>query len=158
MNELIKTLTSDMKSNDLKIDNKHYRDVVMYSNSYTEEDAFPKLVMTAMKYLIEIEKRDGVINDLKQKLKYYEKEYSVLAHKKQVSYAEDMKQRKENGFYPADKHISYELVKKLDAMGMSKKEIMNTLRISRSTVYRKLKEADAKGYKGEVDVHKRFNF
>lgn len=156
MNELIMKLTNDMKGNDLKIDNKHYRDVISYSDSYTEEDAFPKLVMTAMRYLVEIEKRDCIIKDLKKEAEYYKKEYYNVRIKYQIPYAEDMKQRKENGINPADKHISYELVKKLDNIGMSKQEIIKTLGISRSTVYRKLKEAEAKGYSGKVEVNKRF--
>ena len=81
----------------------------------------------------------------------------ILFHKQQVPYAEDMKQRKENGFYPADKHISCETVKKLDEMGMSKKEIAKQLGISRSTVYRKLKDAEEMGYTGRTEENKRFN-
>lgn len=156
MNELIKRITDDMKSSHIKIDEKHYKDIISYSDSYMEEDAFPKLAVTAMNYLVEIEKRDSLIKDLKEKLQYYEKEYSILAHKQKVPYAEDMKQRKENGFYPADKHISCETVKKLEELGMSKKEIAKQLGISRSTVYRKLKDAEEKGYTGITEENKRF--
>lgn len=156
MNELIKKITDDMKTNHIQIDKKHYKDIISYSDSYMEEDAFPKLALTAINYLVEIEKRDAVIKDLKEKLQHYEKAYSILAHKQQVPYAEDMKQRKENGFYPADKHISCETVKKLDEIGMSKQKIAEQLGISRSTVYRKLKEAQEKGYSGKVEINSRF--
>ena len=167
MNEFIKKLTDDMKSadmkstdmknNPIKIDKKDYEDIISYSDSYMEIDAFPKLALTAINYLIEMETKDAIINDLKAKLQYYEKGYSILAHTKQVPYAEDMKQRKENGFYPADKHIPYKTVKKLDEMGFSKTQIAEKLGISRSTVYRKLKEAQEQGYSGKIEISKRLN-
>ena len=159
-----KKLADDMKANakratrdDILSVQKQSSDIICQSDNWDEEEAFPKLVLTAILYLGEIEKRDSIIRELREKLEYGEKMYSKLCHEKNVPYAEVMKGRRERGFHPANKHISYKTVKCLEQMGISKTEIAKHLGISRSTVYRKLKEAEETGYTGEWELNDRFN-
>ena len=165
MSAFAKKLADDMKANAKKVTRddilsvqKQSSEIICQSDNWDENEAFPKLVLTAILYLGEIEKRDNIIKELKERLEYNEKMYSKLYHEKNVPYTEVMKGRREKGFHPAEKHISYKTVKCLEQMGISKTQIAEHLGISRSTVYRKLKEAEEQGYTGESEVNMRFNW
>ena len=165
MSAFAKKLAEDMKVNAMKASRedvlsvkKQSSDIICQSDNWDEKDAFPKLVLTAILYLGEIEKRDSMIRELKAELKYCEKQYLELCHERNVPYADVMQHKKESGFYPAEKHISYKTVKSLERMGISKTQIAEHLGISRSTVYRKLREAEEQGYTGECELNMRFNW
>ena len=165
MSAFVKKLADDMKVNVMKAGRddmanvkRQCQNVIRQSDSWDEEDAFPKLVLTAILYLGEMEKRDSKIRELKAQLKDCEKQYSKLCYERNVPYADVMQHKKECGFYPAEKHISYKTVKCLVQMGISKTQIAEHLGISRSTVYRKLKEAEEQGYTGECELNMRFNW
>lgn len=48
MNKLIEKLVRDMKYKHIKIEERHYKDVIAYSDSDIEKEAFPKLVAIAI--------------------------------------------------------------------------------------------------------------
>ncbi len=151
MNKLIEKLVRDMKYKHIRIEERHYKDVIAYSDSDIEE-AFPKLVAIALSYLVEIADKDNEIRELQVKLKECEKAYLDLLQEKQRSYGKDKLYKKQDRVYPADKNISFKTVKCLERMGIPKEQIAEQLGISVSTVYRKLREAAEQGFTGEEEL------
>lgn len=111
-----------------------------------EREFLVKLLTVATNYLSEMAKKERQIEKIKKEKEVLKEEcgkYSKISGK---TYADDMKMRKKAGIYPADKDISCEMVKRLLDSGMTRKEIGDELGISRVTIYRKLKEAEEKGF------------
>lgn len=151
MNKLIEKLVRDMKYKHIKIEERHYKDVIAYSDSDIEKEAFPKLVATAISYLVEIADKDNEIRELQVKLQECEKAYLDLLQE-QGSYGKGKLHKKQDRVYPADKNISFKTVKCLERMGIAKEQIAEQLGVSVSTVYRKLREAAEQGFTGEEEL------
>ena len=152
MNKLIKKLTDDMKGKQVQLEERHYKDVIAYSDSDIEKEAFPKLVAIAISYLVEIADKDNEIRDLQVRLQECEKAYLDLLQEKQGSYGKGKLHKKQDRVYPADKNISFKTVKCLERMGIAKEQIAEQLGVSISTVYRKLREAAEQGFTGEEEL------
>ena len=116
------------------------------SRCETEKEFLLKLIIVTMNYQFKIEIKKRQIEKIKKEKERYKEEYCKYSKISGKTYADDMKMRKKAGIYPADKNIPCEMIKRLLDLGMTRKEIGSELGISRSTVYRKLKEAKEKGF------------
>lgn len=124
-------------------------DLLTFSGCETEKELLLKLIKVTAQYVIDLKEKEYIVAYSEMEKRKYSKLNRDIASEYEQGYKENMKQRKEAGIYPADKKISYEVVKRLKDEGLTQEQVADKLGISRSTVCRKLKEAKEKGFENK---------
>lgn len=153
MNEILVRISNDLDEEKVFLSKEMIAEL-KNSVLMNDDEFVAKLVMVASRYLVEMEKKDEEIKALRKEVYGLNKQCREFYKYHGASYKDVMQDKKRNKIYPADKHVSLEVVRKLQNMGLSKQEICDSLGISRSTLWRKEKELKELPQSKEVDFSK----
>lgn len=141
MNEILERICSDMdKETQLLFNQNHIEELKFESFTMDDMELERKLVMLAARYLVEIEHQKKEIVELRDKVEKCNRVNEEIRRHYGVSYKEVLSKKNEKGIRPAKKAITMEEVEVLEKMGLSDKEICESLKISKSTLWRRRKE------------------
>lgn len=141
MNEILERICSDMdKETQLLFNPGHIEELKFESFTMDDLELERKLVMLAARYLVEIEHQKKEIVELRAKVEKCNRVNEEIRRHYGVSYKEILSKKNEKGIKPAKKAVDMEEVELLAKMGLSDKEICESLKISKSTLWRRRKE------------------
>lgn len=144
MNIILERICADMeKETQLLFNRNHIEELKFASFAVEDLELERRLTMLAARYLVEIEKKDKEIESMRAEIAKLNKLYRESYQQCGRTYKEVMENKKEIGLHPADKKISLKAISDLMEAGMSNKQICDMLSISRSTLWRKMKQIEA---------------